>query len=117
MHYDQDTMSILIDNTTVPDVCSTPTNTVFFNKKITKMMKNHLKPICEQMDRKVFCDESMSIGFLVQNDPLYDLGTVHKWALFGDEKYIVIIDKTKIYQKGLYFWVYITGILNDRDDN
>lgn len=117
MHYDRDTISIIIDNDTVPDVNSHSSHRTLLGKKHKKLLTGVLKDISTQMNEEIHSDETMSIGFLLPNDPDFTHGSVHKWMLWGEEKYFVIIDKTKIYQKGLYFWVYITGILNDRDDN
>ncbi|MGQ6296964.1 hypothetical protein ACUNGJ_00045 [Serratia sp. IR-2025] len=113
MHYDQDTMSILIDESTVPAVNSHPMH----SSLLIKPLKKKLKAYIADMDERIECKEYMNIGFLVQNDPHFEMGSVHEWTLFDEGKYIVIIDKHKQYQKGLYFWVYTTGILNDRDDN
>lgn len=113
MHYDQDTMSILIDEITVPDVNSHKMH----SSLLIKPLKKKLKAYIADMDERIECKEYMNIGFLVQNDPHFEMGSVHEWTLFDEGKYIVIIDKHKQYQKGLYFWVYTTGILNDRDDN
>ncbi|HHK5667083.1 TPA: hypothetical protein ACQVLQ_005103, partial [Serratia marcescens] len=113
MHYDQDTMSILIDESTVPDVNSHTMHSTL----LIKPLKKKLKAFMAEMDERIVCKEYMNIGFLVYNDPQWEMGSVHEWTLFDEQKYIVIIDKHKQYQKGLYFWVYAVGICNDRDDN
>ncbi|MGM1177135.1 hypothetical protein [Serratia marcescens] len=113
MHYDQDTMSILIDENDVPDVNSHTMHSTL----LIKPLKKKLKAYMAEMDERIECKEYMNIGFLVQNDPQWKMGSVHEWTLFDEQKYIVIIDKHKQYQKGLYFWVYTVGLLNDRDDN
>lgn len=113
MHYDKDTRSILIDESTVPDVNSH----TMHSSLLVKPLKKKLKAYIADMDERIECKEYMNIGFLVQNDPHFEMGSVHEWTLFDEQKYIDIIDKHKQYQKGLYFWVYTTGILNDRDDN
>lgn len=113
MHYDQDTMSILIDDSTVPDVNSHTMHSTL----LIKPLKKKLKAFMAKMDERIECKEYMNIGFLVQNDPQWEMGSLHEWTLFDEQKYIVIIDKHKQYQKGLYFWVYTVGLLNDRHDN
>ncbi|MGX1957365.1 hypothetical protein [Serratia proteamaculans] len=107
-HYEDDTRSILI-NDLVPDGNSLPTNICFLGQKFKKLLKKQLKLINEELEMEVDVQETMNIIF--EKEQQLELGSMYQWSLFDVERTIVVIDKTKLFVKGKYFWVYSTGIL------
>ncbi|WP_413502217.1 hypothetical protein [Serratia proteamaculans] len=107
-HYEDDTRSILI-NDLVPDGNSLPTNVCFLRQKYKKLLKQQLKLINEELDIEVDVKETMNIIF--EKEQQLELGSMYQWSLFDVERTIVVIEKTRLFVKGKYFWVYSTGIL------
>ncbi|WP_413504089.1 hypothetical protein [Serratia grimesii] len=107
-HYEDDTRSILI-NDLVPDGNSLPNNVCFLGQKYKKRLKQQLKLINEELEMEVDVQETMNIIF--EKEQQLELGSMYQWSLFDVERTIVVIDKTRLFVKGKYFWVYSTGIL------
>jgi hypothetical protein len=111
-HYDEDTISILIgggDAGITPQANSLPYHKCFVGKKHSKLLKNLLKDLNDKVEEDVTIEECMNIAFT--QDPDFLGGELYEWSLFDDIKNIMIIDKTRLYVKGLYFWVYAVGVL------
>ncbi len=107
-HYEDDTRSILI-NDLVPDGNSLPTNICFLGQKYKKLLKQQLKLINEELEMKVDVQETMNIIF--EKEQQLELGSMYQWSLFDVERNIIVIDKTKLFVKGKYFFIFLLGIL------
>ncbi|WP_006320253.1 hypothetical protein [Serratia inhibens] len=88
---------------------SLPTNICFLGQKYKKLLKQQLKLINEELDIEVDVQETMNIIF--EKEQQLELGSLYQWSLFDVERNIIVIDKTRLFVKGKYFWVYSTGIL------
>ncbi|GAK26644.1 hypothetical protein SLIQ_08210 [Serratia liquefaciens FK01] len=51
------------------------------------------------------------MNIIFEKEQQLELGSMYQWSLFDVERTIVVIDKTRLFVKGRYFWVYSTGII------